>query len=529
MKWQVDDIAIPLETVVVSPTEVTARVPFFLIFLPATASVTVTNPDIPPAVGTSNPAFLPVTLPTPSVAFNLTSIDVGSSPSAVVVGDFNADGKQDLATASGFDSNNLSILLGNGDGTFALASSPNAGTFPYAIATGDFNGDGKLDLAVANYCANPSDCGSGSVSILLGHGDGTFSAAAISPAVGTNPDSIVVGDFNGDGKLDLATSNFGGNNVSILLGTGDGTFTAASSWPTVSDQPIAMVLGDFNRDGKLDLAVLSQVGSNSVVSILLGHGDGTFSPATSLTVPNQSLALTEGDFNGDGKMDLAVVYDSSSFPPVSYVFVLVGKGDGTFTTGPTSTVANFGTAQLAVADFNGDGKLDLALDAGYPFNGYAIALGNGDGSFVSAITVDQSSGGPAAIGDFNDDGRLDFASVNSTVLIHLQQPVATLSSTSLNFGNQKVGTSSRAQSVTLTAGAALHIANIVVSANFALETTFTSCPYHGGTLASGRSCTIDVQFDPTTTGPLTGAVTLTDDSGGAAVSQQTISLSGTGR
>jgi hypothetical protein len=219
------------------------------------------------------------------------------------VGDFNGDGKLDLAVAYCNDTfptsqpGAVEMLLGNGDGTFNLAAaSPATGNTPTAIATGDFNGDGNLDLAIANGSRN-------TVTILMGNGNGTFTAAA-SPATGNSPSSLVVGDFNGDGKPDLAVTNATDNTVTILLGNGDATFKAAAS-PVTGNRPSAIAAGDFNSKGKVDLAVANAAGNT--ITILLGNGDGTFTAATGPAVAGPILSpIAVADFNGDGIADLAV-------------------------------------------------------------------------------------------------------------------------------------------------------------------------------------------------------------------------------
>ena len=179
-----------------------------------------------------------------------------------------------------------------------------AGVHPAGVAVGDFNGDGKQDLAVANdgYVPNPSN-----VSILLGNGAGNFSAPT-NFGVGIQPTSVAVGDFNGDGKQDLAVVNNGAafnnpSNVSILLGNGAGNFSAATNFD-VGRVPQSVAVGDFNGDGKQDLAVANSVSSN--VSILLGNGAGTFGGNNTFSVGTGPFSVAVGDFNGDGKQDLAV-------------------------------------------------------------------------------------------------------------------------------------------------------------------------------------------------------------------------------
>ena len=246
-----------------------------------------------------------------------------SSPSFIVAGDFNGDGNTDLAVATftpGVGSQNIAnvaVLLGNGDGTFRTAVNYAAGSSSplSALAVGDFNGDGKADLVVSNGTA---------VNLLLGNGDGTFAAPIAYSALGG---PFVVADFNGDGKPDLALANTGALNVSspvILLGNGDGTAqTPIGLSLGVSASVAYLIAGDFNGDGRQDLAVGGFVnGTNAPTTwILLGNGDGTFQPAVSYSL---GAAVVAGDFNGDGFIDL-IVTDSSG----NSVGILQGKGDGT--------------------------------------------------------------------------------------------------------------------------------------------------------------------------------------------------------
>ncbi|MHB1960166.1 MAG: FG-GAP repeat domain-containing protein [Acidobacteriaceae bacterium] len=292
----------------------------------------------------------------------------GNVPSSIAVGDFNGDKKLDLAVVN-YGDNTVTILLGNGDGTFAEATgSPvSVGGGADSIVAADFNGDGKLDLAVTNSTDN-------TLSILLGNGDGTFTPTPSRPVTGVTPFGLAVGDFNGDGKLDLAVANFN-DNATILLGNGDGTFTPAPAQPTTA-QGFAIVTGDFNGDGKLDLATSNY--GDSTVAVLLGNGDGTFTPignccgdSVELT---HTLGMTIGDFNGDGRPDLALaIMPVEVGNPSTYAVILLGNADGTFTPTDFSLPLPPDLLYLAPGDFNGDGKLDFAA-ATTPYSYLSVLL-----------------------------------------------------------------------------------------------------------------------------------------------------------
>ncbi|MEG4818339.1 Calx-beta domain-containing protein, partial [Microcoleus sp. K5-D4] len=262
---------------------------------------------------------------------------------SVAVADFNKDGNSDLVTANNL-TNNVSLLLGNGDGTFGTATYFGVGSSPYTVAVGDFNGDGNSDLATANQSSN-------NVSILPGNGNGTFGAAT-NLSVGSNPYFVLVGDFNKDSKSDFATANFGSSSVSIVLQNADGTFAPATNF-TVGNSPNYIALGDFNGDNNPDLATSNEGGSNNV-SILLGTGTGSFSAATNFGVGTQPLAIASGDFNADGKVDLATANNGSGD-----VSVLFGSGDGSFGTA-TNFLVGTSPQGIVVGDFNKDGLSDLA-------------------------------------------------------------------------------------------------------------------------------------------------------------------------
>ncbi len=319
----------------------------------------------------------------------------GDDAYSVTAADFNGDGHLDLAVTN-IHQSSLTVLLGNGDGTFKTAPSASSGAFPTFLTTGDFNGDGKPDLAVVSVNEN-------TVTVLLGKGDGTFIAGPVL-ATGSLPQGVSIGDFNNDGNADLAVPNYSGETVTVWLGNGDGTFTAARDVQD-SGGPVGLALADLNGDGKMDMVVANWDSGN--LTVLLGNGDGTFTP---MTVEPQSgtnpSSIASGDFNGDGKADLAVSnYGDNT------ATVLLGNGDGTFTAAPKLTPGN-APASVALADFNGDGKADLTvLNSGN--STVAVLLGNGDGTFA-APTATPNGGYPQEViaGDFNGDGLADVAVAN---------------------------------------------------------------------------------------------------------------------
>ena len=261
-----------------------------------------------------------------------------------------------------------------------------------ALAVADVNHDGKADvLTLAD--VNGSSSAQGSVSVLLGNGDGTF---LNTPApVSSNGLALVEGDFNHDGKADLAAAS--GNGVVVMLGTGEGTFQGGVRYPVggTGITAVSVLAGDFNHDGTTDLAAISQ--NPGTVSIFLGNGDGTFQAASNSTSGNEPLSFAAADLNGDGKLDLAVLNAGTQCTRggTSDLVIFLGNGDGTLQVGlvtSLSTCAN----DLAAGDFNGDGKVDLIFGDGTVF------LGNGDGSFqTQSIGADDNY---LAVGDFNLDG-----------------------------------------------------------------------------------------------------------------------------
>ena len=346
---------------------------------------------------------------------NLLSID-GTS---ITVADFNRDGKPDLAlTDTENASNAVAIIFGNGDGTFQ--NPPllySAGLLPAGVISMDVNGDGSPDLAVAGGYGGVTSYSS--LTALINRGDGSFENPAIFSVL-QYPYSAVLGDFNHDGNVDIATTSFtqtGG--VSILLGNGDGTFKTHLDSPT-GPYPSVMVAGDFNDDGKLDLVVANSNTTSQLLSTLIGNGDGTFQNNISQTVSATVSSVAAGDFNGDGKLDIAAVIMNTSA-----VSIFLGNGDGSFaapvqySTGPM--LLSPPGHNVLVGDFNGDGKPDLAVATD---NGIAVLLGNGNGTFQPfSLVTSLNSADPGddllALADMNSDGKLDIVKATQTGIINV--------------------------------------------------------------------------------------------------------------
>jgi predicted SpoU family rRNA methylase len=414
----------------------------------------------------STPTFAPF------VTYDSGSLNARSA----AVADLNGDGKPDLVVLNQCDGSiptcingssvlgNIGVLLGNGDGTlqpavlystggaeqadYNLGDSPLG---PHAIAIADVNGDGIPDLIVANMCTDGSDCNSGSVAVLLGNGDGTFQPAVNYDSGGSYASSLAVADLNGDGKPDIVVTNqcqgnigdgcyvnsggflvLSNGTVGVLLGNGDGTFQSAVAYaPNSGSAPYSVSVGDLNGDGQPDLVVVSssafitESGGSDTVSVLLGNGDGTFQTAMVYgTGGHYAYDAAIGDLNGDGKPDLVIAnVCASGACGNGTAGVLLGNGDGTFQTaisysaGPGGNA--FTLADLALADIDGDGNLDVVF-ANYSASGtqgadgsVGILLGNGDGTFQSPVSFDAGYAVTSiTVADLNGDKRPDVAVVN---------------------------------------------------------------------------------------------------------------------
>jgi hypothetical protein len=484
----------------------------------------------------------------------------GALAVSLTAADLNGDGQTDLAVADS-NADAAVILLGDGRGGFGRASDTlvTAGGTPNRMATGDFNADGKADVVVGV----PGAC---SPQVFLGNGDGTFATPTCYSAPATD---VTVADFNGDGKQDFAVAT--GSTISVFLGNGNGTFQSHVDSSTVIT-PFVMTAGDFNHDGKTDLALGLQAGNTEYLGILLGNGDGTFQPialTAGLSGGAGPNAIVAADVNGDGKVDLALASSDS----ISVV-IFLGKGDGTFTASNSSVsiggVGGIGNHGLVVTDLNGDGKLDLVVSQ--PGNNtIAVLVGNGDGTFQSAVNY-PSCFGPSALSaadidgdgkrdlvvgcdsgvsvlrgngdgtfqspaifqtwahdvavvatDFNGDGRPDIAITtgNSTFSVLLNTPAVALDPAGLTFPGQPVGTASAAETLSVfNAGIIpLRVSSISITGSFSQT---NNCP---NVIPAGSKCTVEVTYQPSVQGTETGTLTIGDNS---PTSPHSIHLTGLG-
>ena len=598
--------------------------------------------------------------------FGVSNVSVTPNPFAVVVADLNNDGKMDILTPDAL-TRQLDLLLGNGDGTFQAPTTVSLSLIPTAVAAADFNHDGKMDLAVALNAGS-----SNKMVTLLGNGNGTFQPAIDGPAAGS---AMTLGDVNGDGQPDVIFCNAASASVSVLLGNSNGTFSTLASIPLVSTAGIGVgTSGDINGDGKADIVVAQSGSPTGLLSVLLDNGNGTFQSAVSTpTETAGALAVLPGDFNGDGKTDVAVANSNPSStisvflsnssgngtfqPPVdttysptfdgfaagyfqgtashldlavtttnsannaTFLNIFLGNGSGSFTVGQQYPIGSNNTPLIVSSDFNGDGNADLAVTDGpkiqvylsngdgtfktpvsYPVsssansivlgdfngdgimdlavgepNGIAVFLGNGDGTFKPAVNTPFNPGITLAqSGDFNGDGKIDLEGTNSSgnyvftgnkdgtfngplaltvavsdvagaaadfnsdgvadivfpdggsggalpsAHIFLSAPAASVFPGSPSFGQVDVGTPGQPPLplvLTSIGNVALSIPSIAMTGDFSQLNTCST------TLANEATCQISVTFTPAATGTRNGTATITDNS---ITGPQIVSLSGVG-
>jgi hypothetical protein len=332
---------------------------------------------------------------------------------SVTAADVNGDGKADLIV-TGFYSQTLGVLLGNGDGTFHEALVTNLGWDPLSVAAADVNGDGKPDLIIALCCESNGD---GEAAVLLGNGDGTFHTPVFYDSGGRGGGPLGVADVNGDGRTDILFVNWTDSNgnmpslVAVLLGNGDGTFQSAKTYQAGYDAS-CLAIADVNKDGKPDVFVCTE----NKVAVLLGNGDGSFQPYSSYLAGYCENTIAVADVNGDGAPDLLVGNEGpNSCAGVGFVGVLLGNGNGTFQPEINFDTGNQAVGGIAVADVNSDGKLDAVATSGDYRDGLVgVVLGNGDGTFQPAISYSSRGSHPDAIvvANLNGDNQPDIVVAN---------------------------------------------------------------------------------------------------------------------
>lgn len=424
---------------------------------------------------------------------------------SIATGDFNHDGKLDVVMMV---NNGFAVALGNGDGTFQTPVFYST-QLSYSLAVADFNNDGNLDIVVANDNLSPS-----TVSVYLGNGDGTFQTSPIISNTTSYNSFVVVGDFNGDGKPDIAVID--NPYISVLLGNGDGTFQAPSDNDSFVGT-IWLAVADFNNDHNLDVLATGYFGASYSIGVLLGNGNGTLQNSITQSLEYVPATVAAGDLNGDGNVDAILGYDLDG------IAIFLGNGDGSLGSPVNYSTTGLGGGYVMASDLNLNGKLDVVVPSGKgSVGGIDLFWGNGDGTLQPAQFFASVDAGLPAMGDLNGDHLPDVV-MGSTFLgvtSVLNTGIASFSPAApLVFPAQLFNTKSEPQVVTLTniGTAALSIASIKVSGQFQASNT---C---GRSVAAGAKCTFNAVFRPKSAGTYSGLITLMDS---ASSRPQFIELTG---
>jgi hypothetical protein len=509
-------------TTFVSNSQLIVAIPASDVASATSGSVTVHNPG-----GTmSNAVLLLVTTPVATPWFGAAEIPQAATQVSLYwglfAGDFDGDGFPDVAVNQ---SANLQILRGNGDGTFQYpVNYPIPGsTEAWNAVVGDFNNDGTLDFSVSSF-------NTAAMSVFLSNPDGTVQPA-LQNSFGTYFYGAASGDFDSNGKLDIVYPDWWDSipGVGLLLGNGDGTFFGPVSL-LLPLYAYSVAVADFNRDGIPDIAAstANAYGDNPQLSILMGNGNATFAQHVDYPMSTVGYFMQAADLNGDGYPDIVAVKID---PGTIYVFL--NNGDGTFAP-PVEYSGNSDIDQFTsevVGDFNGDGKLDVAAYNTYYCGNNCVEIfaGNGDGTFqpptLVGIRQDHAGDYPGdmAIGDFNLDGKLDIATPTSDgpyVLIQTPAPSPTVVPGTVSFGPQAVGTISQPFNVGLLQPGSSNITfnNVTVTGDFQIYESVTPC-----IVLVSHSCNFELTFQPAATGTRTGTAAIFSTGG-----IQYMSLVGTG-